>query len=58
MAGGETLYGVAGPSGETVGGDQLNLAGILNTLDGVVDTPLDLSDGFDSGLVVLALSST
>ncbi|CAE7192922.1 unnamed protein product [Symbiodinium necroappetens] len=37
--GGETLYGVAGPSGEATGGDQLNLAGILNTLDGVVDTP-------------------
>lgn len=37
--GGETIYGVAGPSGEATGGDQLNLAGILNTLDGVVDTP-------------------
>ncbi|CAE7244709.1 unnamed protein product [Symbiodinium pilosum] len=37
--GGETLYGVAGPSGEIIGNDQLNLAGILNTLDGVVDTP-------------------
>ena len=39
LEGGETLYGVAGPSGEATGGDQLNLAGILNTLDGVVDTP-------------------
>ena len=39
LEGGETIYGVAGPSGEATGGDQLNLAGILNTLDGVVDTP-------------------
>ena len=40
LAGGRTLWGPMGSdisSPET--GDALNLAGILNTLDGVVDTP-------------------
>lgn len=40
MAGG-TVWGSIGPHGDssTDSGDALNLAGILNTLDGVVDTP-------------------
>lgn len=40
LAGG-TVWGSIGPHGDssTDSGDALNLAGILNTLDGVVDTP-------------------
>lgn len=41
MASGGTVWGSIGPHGDssTDSGDALNLAGILNTLDGVVDTP-------------------
>ena len=41
LASGGTVWGSIGPHGDssTDSGDALNLAGILNTLDGVVDTP-------------------
>eukprot|EP00437_Effrenium_voratum_P023664 CAMPEP_0181412176 /NCGR_PEP_ID=MMETSP1110-20121109/8285_1 /TAXON_ID=174948 /ORGANISM="Symbiodinium sp., Strain CCMP421" /LENGTH=649 /DNA_ID=CAMNT_0023534877 /DNA_START=37 /DNA_END=1983 /DNA_ORIENTATION=- len=34
-----TVWGPVGTAESTTSGDKLNLAGILNTLDGVVDTP-------------------
>ena len=33
------MWGPVGTAESTTSGDKLNLAGILNTLDGVVDTP-------------------
>ena len=40
---GGAIWGPMGPQGESIDStDTLNLAGILNTLDGVVDTPARL----------------